>query len=85
MEALGITNYNRPYLCDVCGGLMVFKGCGEYECEDCHTKGLDDYGKVRNYIEQHAGSKFRGNRIGDRRKPEIHPTDAKRVQTGNHF
>lgn len=56
MEALGITNYNRVYLCDVCGGLMVFKGCGEYECEDCHTKGLDDYGKVRNYIEQHAGA-----------------------------
>lgn len=44
MEALGITNYNRPYVCDNCGGLMEFKGCGEYECEDCHTKGFDDYG-----------------------------------------
>lgn len=56
MEALGITNYNRPYVCDNCGGLMEFKGCGEYECEDCHTKGLDDYGKVRNYIELHRGA-----------------------------
>ena len=56
MEALGITNYNRPYVCDNCGGLMEFKGCGEYECEDCHTKGFDDYGKVRNYIELHRGA-----------------------------
>lgn len=56
MEALGITNYNRPYICDNCGGLMEFKGCGEYECEDCHTKGYDDYGKVRNYIELHRGA-----------------------------
>ena len=35
---------------------MEFKGCGEYECEDCHTKGYDDYGKVRNYIELHRGA-----------------------------
>lgn len=56
MEALGITNYNRPYICDNCGGLMEFRGCGEYECEDCHTKGYDDYGKVRNYIELHRGA-----------------------------
>lgn len=56
MEALGITNYNRPYICEKCGGLMIFKGCGEYECEDCALKGYDDYGKVRNYIEGHAGA-----------------------------
>lgn len=56
MEALGITNYNRPYICKGCGGFMVFKGCGEYECEDCRKKDYDDYGKVRNYIEKHAGA-----------------------------
>lgn len=56
METLGITNYNRPYVCDYCGGLMEFRGCGEYECEDCHAKGYDDYGKARNYIEKHRGA-----------------------------
>lgn len=56
MEALGITNYNRPYICDNCGGLMEFKGCGEYECENCHIKEYDDYGKARNYIEKHRGA-----------------------------
>lgn len=56
MEALGVTNYNRPYTCKVCGGIMIFKGVGEYECENCHDLAYDDYGMVRNYIETHAGA-----------------------------
>lgn len=47
--------YNRPTECPKCGGVMVFKGCGEYRCEDCRYVDYDDYGKVRNYVEQHAG------------------------------
>ena len=35
---------------------MVFKGCGEYECENCRNIGYDDYGKARNYIEKHPGA-----------------------------
>lgn len=54
MEALDITTYNRPYTCEKCGGIMVFKGVGEYKCEDCGSLEYDDYGTVRNYIEQHA-------------------------------
>lgn len=48
--------YNRPIICKQCGGVMVFKGVGEYRCEDCGYLDYDDYGKVRNYIEKHAGA-----------------------------
>lgn len=47
--------YNRPKECPECGGVMVFKGCGEYRCEQCKFIAYDDYGKVRNYVEKHAG------------------------------
>lgn len=47
--------YNRPAQCKECGGIMVYKGVGEYKCEDCGFLDYDDYGKVRNYIEKHAG------------------------------
>ncbi|MCM1253158.1 MAG: flagellar protein [Clostridium sp.] len=48
--------YNRPKECPECGGVMVFKGCGEYRCEDCRYVAYDDYGKVRNYVEKHGGA-----------------------------
>ena len=47
--------YNRPVECPECGGVMVFKGCGEYKCEKCKYVAYDDYGKVRNYVEGHSG------------------------------
>ena len=48
--------YNIPYTCEKCGGVMVFKGLGEYQCEDCGELAYDDYGKVRAYIEEHKGA-----------------------------
>lgn len=48
--------YNIPRECDVCGGVMVFKGVGEYHCENCGKVAYDDYGKVRLYIEEHRGA-----------------------------
>lgn len=48
--------YNRPTECPECGGVMVFRGCGEYRCEDCRYVAYDDYGKVRNYVEKHGGA-----------------------------
>ena len=47
--------YNRPQVCPECGGVMIFKGCGEYKCEKCKYIDYDDYGKVRNYVETHRG------------------------------
>jgi hypothetical protein len=33
---------------------LVYLGLGEYKCEACGGTSLDDYGKVRNYIEKHG-------------------------------
>ncbi len=48
--------YNIPRVCKICGGVMIFKGVGEYRCEDCGELDYDDYGKVRMYIEEHRGA-----------------------------
>lgn len=48
--------YNIPRVCKKCGGVMVFKGVGEYRCEDCGELDYDDYGKARMYIEEHRGA-----------------------------
>lgn len=48
--------YNIPRTCKECGGVMIFKGVGEYHCEDCGFVDYDDYGKVRLYIEKHKGA-----------------------------
>lgn len=53
---ISLENYHRPSHCALCGGIMIFKGVGEYECEDCKYRDYDDYGKVRLYIEQHRGA-----------------------------
>lgn len=48
--------YHRPIVCEKCGGVMIFKGVGEYHCEDCKFVAYDDYGKARLYIEKHHGA-----------------------------
>ena len=55
-ELLGMDMYHRPTMCKECGGVMVYKGVGEYKCEDCGILDYDDYGKARNYIETHHGA-----------------------------
>lgn len=55
-EVMGLDQYHMPHFCDKCGGVMVFKGVGEYRCEDCGEVAYDDYGKVRIYLEKHKGA-----------------------------
>lgn len=55
-ELSEVNTYNRPTYCSECGGVMVFKGVGEYQCEKCGYVDYDDYGKVRGYIEKHMGA-----------------------------
>jgi len=55
-EMLGIDQYHTPRICVKCGGVMIFKGVGEYRCEDCNQLAYDDYGKVRVYLEKHKGA-----------------------------
>ena len=48
---------NEPTVCDECGGEDIkYDGIGEYHCVDCGHVMFDDYGKVRNYLEQHVGA-----------------------------
>lgn len=57
MEGLNfLDTYNVPRACKECGGVMIFKGVGEYHCEVCGFVDYDDYGKVRLYIEEHKGA-----------------------------
>lgn len=56
MDILGLDHYHVPTVCEGCGGVMIFKGVGEYECEKCGNVAYDDYGKVRLYIEQNRGA-----------------------------
>ncbi len=48
--------YHIPRFCTECGGVMVFKGVGEYHCEDCNSVAYDDYGKVRLFLEEKPGA-----------------------------
>lgn len=47
---------NHPTYCKHCGGVLVYKGLGEYRCELCNERDYDDYGKVRNFLDEHRGA-----------------------------
>lgn len=51
-----IDQYNKPYFCRKCQGELEFLGLGHYKCVKCGFEDYDDYGLVRNYIEQHKGA-----------------------------
>lgn len=53
---MGGLDYHKPDTCTICGGIMMFKGVGEYHCDMCGRIAYDDYGKVRCYIEEHPGA-----------------------------
>ena len=55
-KPLLLKEVERPTFCKKCSGVMVYKGLGEYRCEDCGEVEYDDYGKVRNYLERHRGA-----------------------------
>lgn len=46
-----------PYRCEECGGNHIkYQGVGTYICEDCRHEMFDDYGKVRNYLDEQRGA-----------------------------
>ena len=48
---------NEPVRCEKCGSMEIkYNGVGEYACKACGFLMYDDYGKVRNYIEQNPGA-----------------------------
>lgn len=46
----------KPMLCKACGGKMGYVNHGKYQCETCGAVEMDDFGKVRQYIEEHGPS-----------------------------
>ena len=55
-KLLASNELRRPTLCQKCEGVLVYRGIGEYICEECGAVEYDDYGKVRNYLERHRGA-----------------------------
>lgn len=53
---LNLDDLHRPTFCNICNGVLVYKGLGEYQCEDCGASEYDNYGKVRNYLDKHRGA-----------------------------
>lgn len=47
---------NKPIRCEVCGEKMYYVGGGRYECKECGHSVLDDYGKVKEFLEEHGNS-----------------------------
>lgn len=45
-----------PVRCSQCGGRLIYRGLGEYQCEKCGGPEYDNYGKVRAYLEKHPGA-----------------------------
>ena len=42
--------------CEECGTDMKYAGLGEYRCQECGNIVLNDYGRVRSYLEAHPGA-----------------------------
>lgn len=51
-----LEDYHRPTFCKKCNGVMIYKGLGEFQCEECESVEYDDYGLVRNYLDKHRGA-----------------------------
>ena len=56
MKKLVLEDFHRPTFCNKCKGVLVYRGLGEYQCEDCGAFDYDDYGRVRNYLDRHRGA-----------------------------
>ena len=46
----------RPTFCPICTGTLEYTGLGEYTCAQCGAKILDDYGKVRKFLDANGPS-----------------------------
>lgn len=44
----------KPVVCGKCGGNMIYTNAGIYKCESCGEEVLDDFGKVKKYLDEHG-------------------------------
>lgn len=45
---------NKPVECEVCKGKMFYVHSGMYSCSSCGHTVLDDFGKVKKYLEENG-------------------------------
>ena len=45
---------NRPISCKKCNGKLFYMGSGKYKCDPCETEYYDDFGKVKEFLEEHG-------------------------------
>lgn len=45
---------HRPLYCEKCDGKMIYQGNGIYNCAECGEEALDDYGKIRKFLEEYG-------------------------------
>lgn len=46
--------YDKPETCGLCHGKMEYLGGGRYKCEFCGHEELDEFGKVKDFLETHG-------------------------------
>ena len=46
-----LININKPVVCEECNRKMVYVHGGMYRCEKCGNEALDDFGKVKTFLE----------------------------------
>lgn len=48
------TTYGMKRLCSKCRTPMEYMAMGEYKCPNCRNIEYDDYGLIRNYLDEHG-------------------------------
>lgn len=46
--------YDKPEICGLCNNELKYQGSGRYKCEFCGHEELDDFGKVKDFLETHG-------------------------------
>lgn len=47
---------NKPVRCEKCQGKLFHIGGGKYQCEKCENIVMDDFGKVKHFLEENGPS-----------------------------
>ena len=45
---------SKPIECEACKGRMLYIGSGKYQCRECGYEELDDFGKVKAFLEENG-------------------------------
>lgn len=47
---------NKPVKCELCNGKIFYIGSGKYQCEKCGHEALDDFGRVKKFLQENGPS-----------------------------